>query len=88
MELNFWCQFAIGDVKGGLDWVYPRALGCDIDKHGNTIRVVSESTYQTGMGWLSKDFLESHTHYLDIEEETLHEAWDGRYLDVGHWHRA
>ncbi|PVH79224.1 P-loop containing nucleoside triphosphate hydrolase protein [Cadophora sp. DSE1049] len=85
-ELNFWCQFAVGDVKGGLGWYYPRwPAGNDIDEHGNVIRVVSEGTYEAGMGWLSQDYLESHIHYLDIEEETLHEACDGWELDLGDW---
>ncbi|KAH7342530.1 hypothetical protein BKA65DRAFT_293236 [Rhexocercosporidium sp. MPI-PUGE-AT-0058] len=85
-ELNFWCQFAVGDVKGGLQWYYPRwPVGNDIDEHGNVMRVVSEGTYEAGMGWLSQDFLESHIHHLDIEEETLHEACDGWGLDLGDW---
>ncbi len=85
-ELNFWCQFAVADPKGGLDWYLEHwPPGCSIDKNGNTIRVVSEGTYQTGMGWLSQDFIESHLHHLDIEEEMLHEVWDGWCLDAGDW---
>jgi DNA polymerase III delta prime subunit len=85
-DLNFWCQFAVGDVKCGLDWFYPRwSRGSDVDEHGETIRVVSENTYEAGMGWLSQDVLESHAHYLDIEEEMLHEACGGWGLDVGDW---
>ncbi|KAK0125652.1 hypothetical protein ONS96_009486 [Cadophora gregata f. sp. sojae] len=85
-ELNFWCQFAVGDVKGGLDWYYPRwPAGNDVDEHGNVIRVLSEGTYETGMGWLSQDYLESHVHYLDIEEETLHEACNEWGVDLGDW---
>lgn len=84
MELNFWCQFAVGDVRGGLEWLYPRwPPSSDLDENEHTIRVISEGTYETGMGWLSQDFLESHQPYLDIEEETLHEAWDGWHLDIG-----
>jgi DNA polymerase III delta prime subunit len=87
-DLNFWCQFAVGDLKGGLDWFYPRwRPGSDIDASGETIRVVSENTYEAGMGWLSQDVLESHVHHLDIEEEMLHEAWDGWQLDVGDWQK-
>lgn len=83
-ELNFWCQFAVGDMKGGLEWLYPRwPPGKDVDEHGHTIRVVSEGTYETGMGWLSHDFLESHVPCLEIEEETLHETWAGWHLDIG-----
>ena len=86
-ELNFWCQFAVGDVKGGLDWYYPRwPRGSDVDKYGNTIRVVSEDTYEYGMGWLCQDFITSHSH-PDIEEEIMHEAWNGWQLDVGDWHK-
>ncbi|TVY35800.1 ATPase family AAA domain-containing protein [Lachnellula subtilissima] len=85
-DLNFWCQFAVGDVKCGLDWFYPRwSRGSDVDEYGETIRVVSENTYEAGMGWVSQDVLESHAHYLDIEEEILHEACDGWQLDVGDW---
>ncbi|KAE9370293.1 P-loop containing nucleoside triphosphate hydrolase protein [Stipitochalara longipes BDJ] len=82
-DLNFWCQFAVGDVKRGLDWYYPRwSQREDIDEKGNTIRVVSEGTYETGMGWLSQDFLESDIHHLDIEEEMLHEACDGWHVEI------
>jgi DNA polymerase III delta prime subunit len=87
-DLNFWCQFAVGDLKSGLDWFYPRwRPGSDVDAKGETIRVVSENTYEAGMGWLSQDVLESHVHHLDIEEEMLHEAWDGWELDVGDWQK-
>jgi len=88
MELNFWCQFAIGDRRGGLEWFYLRwPQGCDVDEHGNTIRVVCDGAYEPGMGWICQDFLESSLPYLDIEEETLHEAWDGWHLDAGDWQK-
>lgn len=83
-ELNFWCQFAVGSSRGGLDWFYPRwPPGRDIDADGNTIRIVSEGTYEAGMGCLSQDFLESHISFLHIEEETLHEVWNEWRLDGG-----
>ncbi|EPE32950.1 P-loop containing nucleoside triphosphate hydrolase [Glarea lozoyensis ATCC 20868] len=89
MDLNFWCQFAVGDVKSGLDWFYPRwPIGEDIDSKGEKIRVVSEDTYHAGMGSFSQDNLESHCHYLDVEEEILHEAWDTWSFDVGDWHKT
>ncbi|KAF7904727.1 hypothetical protein EAF00_002061 [Botryotinia globosa] len=85
-ELEFWCQFAVGDRKAGMEWFYPRLpLGCDLDEHGKKYRVVSEDTYRTGMGWISQDTLESQRPYIDIEEETLHEAWNGWGIDVGDW---
>ncbi|KAM0162110.1 hypothetical protein ACHAQE_003838 [Botrytis cinerea] len=85
-ELEFWCQFAVGDRKAGMEWFYPRLpLGCDLDEHGRKYRVVSEDTYHTGMGWISQDTLESQRPYIDIEEETLHETWNGWGIDVGDW---
>lgn len=85
-DLNFWCQFAVGSFKGGLDWFYPRwPPGNDVDHHGNIIRVISEGSYEPGMGLLSQDFLVNHGNCPDIEEEIMHEAWDGWHLDVGDW---
>ncbi|KAG9238004.1 hypothetical protein BJ875DRAFT_394160 [Amylocarpus encephaloides] len=89
MDLNFWCQFAVGDTKSGLDWFYPlRRVGTDVDLSRETIRVVSEGTYDTGMGCFSQDIVESHSHYLDIEEELLHQTWDNFNLDASDWHSS
>lgn len=86
MDLNYWCQFGVGSIRGGLDWFYSRfPRGSDVDKDGKIIRVVSEGTYQAGMGCVSQDFLESHLHHLDIEEEMLREIWDEWQLDSGEW---
>ena len=50
-ELNFWCQMGIGDPKLGLSWIYPRfPPATDVDDYGRRIRVVSEGSYQAGMG--------------------------------------
>jgi DNA polymerase III delta prime subunit len=86
-ELDYWCQLGVGDRKGGLDWFYPRwPPGCDIDEHGHTIRVVSEGTYKTGMGWLGRDFIFERLEKPDVKEEVLREAWDGWNIDIGDWH--
>lgn len=50
-ELDYWCQMGVGDPKEGLNWIYQRwPPGSDIDHFGRKIRVVSEGTYQEGMG--------------------------------------
>ena len=88
-ELNFWCQFAVGDVKGGLEWLYTRwPPGSDIDELGHIIRVMSEGTYETGMGWFSQDFLKSGLQYLAVEDEISHEVWDGWHLDLGDYDKS
>ncbi|KAJ5020389.1 hypothetical protein J3E73DRAFT_412057 [Bipolaris maydis] len=77
MELDFWCQISVGDRKGGLEWTYQRwPPGKDVDEHGQTLRVASEGTYQSGMGWLSHNVFEAPTNTaFDKEEELLQEVW-------------
>jgi hypothetical protein len=88
-ELDYWCQLGIGDRKGGLDWFYPRwPPGCDVDEHGNTIRVVSEGTYKTGMGWLGRDVISEGLNEPAVNEKILREAWDGWNIDLGDWHEC
>lgn len=86
-ELNYWCQLGVGDRKGGLDWCYPRwPPGCDLDSNGNTIRVVSEGTYKTGMGWLGRDSIFGRLHEPETKEQLLQEVWDGWHIDAGELH--
>ncbi|KKY37821.1 putative aaa family protein [Diaporthe ampelina] len=85
-ELNYWCQIAVGDRRSGVDWYYPRyPQGCDIDKEGNVIRVVSQDTYLEGMGWLAHDVLAEEDDAAWVEDELLQEAWDNWQMDVGDW---
>jgi DNA polymerase III delta prime subunit len=88
-ELDYWCQLGIGDRKGGLEWFCPRwPPGCDVDGDGHKIRVVSEGTYMTGMGWLGRDFIFERLDKPEVEEEILREAWDGWNIDIGDWHES
>lgn len=48
-ELQFYCQMALGDTKGGLEWML-------LDRQRDR-RVVSEDTYSKGIGWLGGDML-------------------------------
>lgn len=89
MDLNYWCQIAVGDQRGGLDWFYPRwPKGCDIDQYGNTVRVVSQDTYVEGMGWLAHDVVGHEADEGRCEEELLQEARDFWHLDMGNWHES
>ncbi|OQN97386.1 hypothetical protein B0A48_16545 [Cryoendolithus antarcticus] len=51
-ELSLWCQMGVGDPKAGLGWIYQRyPPGSDCDAEGRRLRVISEDTYQLGMGY-------------------------------------
>jgi DNA polymerase III delta prime subunit len=77
MELDFWCQMSVGDRKGGLEWMYQRwPPGKDKDEYGQVLRVASEGTYKSGMGWLSHNVFETQGNpVFDKEEELLQEVW-------------
>lgn len=53
-ELSFFCQMAIGDTKGGLEWMLMRSsLNESQNEHGQALRVVSDATYLEGMSCFS-----------------------------------
>ncbi|KAF6238346.1 hypothetical protein HO173_003626 [Letharia columbiana] len=84
-ELNFFCQMAIGDTKGGLEWMLDKSPSTNSnDRSQEPLRVVSEGTYQTGMGWLSGEHQKSLAEQsMDQEAEMLSQTWYGWYIDVG-----
>ncbi|KAJ6785411.1 hypothetical protein PWT90_05787 [Aphanocladium album] len=86
-DLQFWCQIGVGDRRGGHDWFYLRwPKGIDVDKEGQVVRVISEDTYQTGMGWLSRDRIVTATDTQAMEQEAAEQAWEFWHRDVTDWH--
>lgn len=55
-ELNFFCQMAIGDRKGGLEWMLIRSSPQEFSNEvGLMLRVVSDGSYFDGLGCLSHE---------------------------------
>lgn len=88
MDLNYWCQVAVGATRGGIDWLLARwPKGCDLDEDGNTIRVISQDTYVQGMGWLGHDVVAAEeAEDGKKEQELLQQVHDFWQMDLGHWH--
>lgn len=83
-ELNFFCQMAIGDTKGGLEWMMVDSISTNsYNQSRGPLRVVSEGTYENGMGWLSGEHQELLAEgSIDQETEMLSRAWFGWGVDV------
>lgn len=87
MDLNCWCQVAVGDNRGGTDWFLPRwPKGCDLDADGDVIRVISQDTYVEGMGWLGHDVACQETNQGNLEEELMQDVNDFWNIDLANWH--
>lgn len=88
-DLNFWCQIGVGDRRGGFDWFYTRwPKGCDLDDRGDVVRVLSENTFQNGMGWMGRDVMVSECDRYDREVEAMQQSWNFWQLDLGDWSQS
>ena len=83
-ELNFFCQMAIGDTKGGLEWMLTRAATDQTEhKEFHPTRVVSQGTYQKAMGWLGGELQHATLQVpLNQEVDLLSEVWQCWGIDV------
>ena len=84
-ELNLFCQIGIGDTKGGLEWMLiPSTSEKPEAGSAGPQRVISEGTYQSGMGLLGCGSRGSSSVLsLQEEAEILSEVWDGWEFDLG-----
>ena len=49
MDLNFWCQMAIGSTKGSLDWIIDKGKEVSINDRGESLRITSIGSYEADM---------------------------------------
>ena len=89
MEMDFWCQMAVGDRKCGLEWMHLERFSEPVvpADRPDRMRVVSEDTYLAGMGWSSHDALAAHAaDPLAMENVLVSDAWTDWEIDLGDWH--
>ncbi|EFW19566.1 hypothetical protein D8B26_007776 [Coccidioides posadasii str. Silveira] len=55
MQLNYWCQMAVGSQKSGLDWIADRPRFSVLESDPGLPRILSSDTYVRGMDWLCRD---------------------------------
>ena len=84
MDLDFWCQMAIGSQKGGLDWMLgEQDLGDHTGMADTQLRVFSKDTYVTSLGMLlDTESLSS----AEGQEKTLRHANDLLEIPVSSWY--
>ena len=69
VELDFWCQMAVGDTTRGFNWMLDRyPPGIDVDEHGRTLRIASKNTFVAGMNVVSHDV-------AMLGRNTIEELW-------------
>ena len=87
VELNFWCQMAIGDDKGGLNWLpIVSSSSTYYNEKGEKQRVVSEDSFVLGMGLLENGFSgAASTGSASDDINLLAAALNGYDVDVEDW---
>ncbi|KAL8742417.1 MAG: hypothetical protein Q9190_005097 [Brigantiaea leucoxantha] len=87
LELEFFCQMAIGDQKGGLEWmlIQPKAHERLIG-HQGPLRVVSEDTFPRNIDWLRHESYDlGSLSSVDKDVALMSNVWDAWAVDLAHW---
>jgi sorting nexin-8 len=86
MQLNIWCQMAVGSKKSGLDWMADRQpLPSALEARATLPRVISFNTYVQGIDWLSRDIALEEKDPLEREVQLMMECLDQWHVGVADW---
>ena len=83
-ELNFFCQMAVGDTKGGLEWMLIQPSSSESQtKYGTNLRVVSVETYGEDL----KNLQQSHERKAFANEtgNFFHNDWGSWTIHQKYW---
>ncbi|PGH13856.1 hypothetical protein AJ79_03424 [Helicocarpus griseus UAMH5409] len=89
MQLDFWCQMAVGSKKAGIDWLTKRPIIAAEKAHEADIpRVISTDTYVRGMGLVSQDLAKDEEDPYERKSQLMLECLDQWHMGVMDWHEA
>ncbi|KLJ08575.1 hypothetical protein EMPG_16003 [Blastomyces silverae] len=88
MQLNFWCQMAVGSKKSGLDWLTtPSVWRGGYIQQANLPRVVSTDTYVHGMGLVCQDLARDEDPY-ERRSQLMYECLGQWQMGLMDWHES
>ncbi|EQL37839.1 hypothetical protein BDFG_00876 [Blastomyces dermatitidis ATCC 26199] len=88
MQLNFWCQMAVGSKKSGLDWLTsPSVWRGGYIQQANLPRVVSTDTYVHGMGLVCQDLACDEDPY-ERRSQLMYECLCQWQMGLMDWHES
>jgi DNA polymerase III delta prime subunit len=88
VDIDFWCQMAIGSRKGGLDWMIDQqVISSSMRENSGPPRVFSLDTYMPGIGLLAFEAPEAEAAFWS-EEPLLSYAEDYLGIRLTEWHES
>ncbi|PGH32808.1 hypothetical protein GX50_04409 [[Emmonsia] crescens] len=89
MQLNFWCQMAVGSKKSGLDWLTTRPLLRDgQENETNLPKIVSTDTYVYGMGFVCQDLACAEDDPYERRSQLILECLGQWHMGLMDWHQS
>ncbi|ODH53203.1 hypothetical protein GX48_00739 [Paracoccidioides brasiliensis] len=89
MQMDFWCQMAVGSKKAGLDWLAKRPLLRDEhEKEADFPKVVSTDTYVHGMGLVGHDIACDEVDSYERRSQLMLECLEQWHMGLMDWHES
>ncbi|EEP80078.1 predicted protein [Uncinocarpus reesii 1704] len=85
MQLNYWCQMAVGSQKSGLDWIVDRPLLSKFKLTPDLPRILSLDTYIRGIGWVPRDMVVGRGDTAEKRIQLVAELLEQWHISVMDW---
>ncbi|KMU74176.1 hypothetical protein CISG_04105 [Coccidioides immitis RMSCC 3703] len=85
MQLNYWCQMAVGSQKSGLDWIADRPRFSVLESDPGLPKILSSDTYVRGMDWLCRDTVVDKGDPLEKRTQLITELLRQWHISAVDW---